>query len=213
MSEIAYVIRAMRLDDYAVVQLLVNIDAAPEQEVEIAGVGNGFNDSGAIAVAFPQYQFQGVGDEGEWLFDYTTPIQHQVMYQNAGPDVTWYAVDPYGTLEWNPNCTWVTNADVTQYLGVTFTAADDTGYLTKCVNAANDFAYRRRLEAGYLTDELATSPGHDVKLGTIMIAAAYFRQRGAYNNLANFDGMGVVAPPGITPTIMQLLGINRPQVA
>lgn len=203
----------MRLDDYAVVQLLTNIDASPGQEVEISGVGSGFNDSGTIAVAFPQYQFEGVDDDGQWMFNYTVPVQHQVMYQNPGADVEWGAVDPYGLLEWNPNCTWVTNANVTEYLGVSFTAADDTSYLTKCVNAANDFAYRRRLEAGYLTDELATSPGHDVTLGTIMIAAAYFRQRGAYNSLANFDGMGVVPPPGITPMIMQLLGINRPQVA
>ena len=213
MSEIAYVIRAMRLDDYAVVQLLVNIDAAPEQEVEISGVGNGFNDSGAIAVAFPQYEFIGVADNGEWMFNYTNPVPNQVMYQNSGADVTYYAVDPYGLLEWNPVCTWVTNNDVIQYLGVTFTAADDTGYLTKCVSAANNFCYRRRLEAGYLTDELSTSPGGDVTLGTIMVAAAYFRQRGAYNSLANFDGMGIAPPAGITPMIMQLLGINRPQVA
>ena len=213
MSEIAYVIRAMRRDDYAVVQLLVNIDAAPEQEVEISGVGNGFNDSGAIAVAFPQYEFVGVADNGEWLFDYTNPVPNQVMYQNVGADVDYYAVDPYGTLEWNPVCTWITNANVTEYLGVSFSAADDTNYLTKCVSAANQFCYRRRLEAGYLTDELHTSPGGDVTLGTIMVAAAYFRQRGAYNSLANFDGMGVTPPPGITPVIMQLLGINRPQVA
>lgn len=213
MSEIAYVIRAMRRDDYAVVQLLVNIDAAVEQEVEIAGVGNGFNDSGTIAVAFPQYQFEGVADDGSWIFNYTEPIPNQVMYQNPGPGVEWYAVDPYGTLEWNPVCSWVTNSDVSQYLGVSFTAADDTGYLTKCVNAANQFAYRRRLEAGYLTDELNKSPGGDVTLGTIMIAAAYFRQRGAYNSLANYDGMGMAPPPGITPLIMQLLGVNRPQVA
>jgi hypothetical protein len=213
MSEIAYVIRAMRLDDYAVVQLLTNIDATVGQEVEIASVGNGFNDNGTIAVAFPQYEFAGVSDTGEWLFNETVTVPNQVMYQNVGDDVDWYAVDPYGTLEWNPNCTWVTNANVTEYLGVSFTAADDTNYLTKCTAAANDFAYRRRLEAGYLTDELATSPGHDVTLGTIMIAAAYFRQRGAYSSLANFDGMGTVLPPGITPMIMQLLGINRPQVA
>lgn len=213
MSEIAYVIRAMRLDDYAVVQLLTNINATVGQEVEIASVGNGFNDNGTMAVAFPQYEFAGVSDTGEWLFDETVTVPNQVMYQNVGDDVDWYAVDPYGTLEWNPVCTWVTNANVTEYLGVSFTAADDTNYLTKCTAAANAFAYRRRLEAGYLTDELATSPGNDVTLGTIMIGAAYFRQRGAYSSLANFDGMGTVPPPGITPMIMQLLGINRPQVA
>ena len=213
MSEIAYVVRAMRLDDYAVLQLLTNIDATPGQEIEISTVGNGFNDSGTLLVDCPQYEFTGVNNLGEWTFNYDNPVANQVMYQNTGADVTWYAVDPYGLVEWNPVCTWITNANVTEYLGVSFSAADDTNYLTKCVSAANQFCYRRRLEAGYLTDELHTSPGGDVTLGTIMVAAAYFRQRGAYNSLANFDGMGVTPPPGITPVIMQLLGINRPQVA
>ena len=213
MSEIAYVIRAMRLDDYAVVQLLVNIDAATEQEVEIAGVGGGFNDSGAIAVAFPQYEFIGVGDDGAWMFNTLNPIPNQVMYQNAGTDVPYYAVDPYGTLEWNPVCSWIDDEDIEDYLGIPLTSAGDAAFLVQCASAANQFAYRRRLEAGYLTDELHTVPGGDVKLGTIMIGAAYFRQRGSYNQIASFDGMGVAPPQGLSPMVMQLLGINRPQVA
>ena len=214
MSEIAYVVRAMRQDDYAVVQLLVNIDAAPEQEVEIAGVGNGFNDSDAIAVMFPQYRFIGVdGETGEWLFDYLDPIPNQVMYQNVGPDLNYYAVDPYGTLEWNPVCTWIDDQAIEDYLGIPLTSAGDAAFLVQCAAAANQFAYRRRLEAGYLTDELHTSPGADVTLGTIMIGAAYFRQRGSYNQIASFDGMGVAPPQGLSPMVMQLLGINRPQVA
>ena len=213
MSEIAYVIRAMRLDDYAVVQLLTNIDAAVEQEVEIAGVGNGFNDNGAMVVAFPQYQFIGVADDGSWMFDTTTPVANQVMYQNPGDDVTYYAVDPYGTLEWNPVCTWISSSDISTYLQIPLTSAGANTLLTQCASAANNFAYRRRLEAGYVTDELHTSPGGDVTLGTIMIGAAYFRQQGSFTSLASFDGMGAPPSTGLSPMVMQLLGINRPQVA
>ena len=214
MSEIAYVIRAMRLDGYAVIQLLTNIDAGPGQEVEISGVGSGFDDSGALAVAFPQYEFTGVdGTTGEWTFNTENPVPNQVMYQNAGADIEYGVVDPYGLCEWNPVCTWITAANIQTYVGITVPSASESTFLTQCAAAANAFAYRRRLEAGYLTDEPHNSPGTDVTLGTIMIGAAYFRQRGAYNNIASFDGMGAPPANGVTPMILQLLGINRPQVA
>jgi hypothetical protein len=85
--------------------------------------------------------------------------------------------------------------------------------LTQCAAAANAFAYRRRVEAGYLEDSLTTSPGGDVTLGTIMVGAAYFRQQGSFTSLASFDGMGAPPSTGLSPMVMQLLGINRPQVA
>jgi len=213
MSEIAYVVRAMRLDDYAVVQLLVNIDAAPEQEVEIAGVGNGFNDSAALLVDCPQYEFTGVNNLGEWTFNYENPVANQVMYQNVGADVTWYAVDPYGLVEWSPVCSWITSANVTEWLGISTATANDTAFITKCVSAANQFAYRRRLESGYLTDELHTSPGGDVTLGTIMYAALLYRERGSADSFASFDSMGVTPVPSALGRILQLLGVGRPQVA
>ena len=50
-------------------------------------------------------------------------------------------------------------------------------------------------------------------VGIVLVGAAYFRQRGSYNNIASFDGMGNPPATGITPMVMQLLGINRPQVA
>ena len=213
MSEIAYVVRAMRLDDYAVVQLLTNIDATVEQEVEIAGVGAGFNDSGAMVVAFPQYEFIGVNNLGEWEFNYENPIPNQVMYQNVGTDVTYYAVNPYGTCEWNPVCTWITNANVTEWLGIAVATANDTAFITKCVSAANQFAYRRRIESGYLTDELSVSPGGDVTLGTIMYAALLYRERGSADSFASFDSMGTFPVPSALGRILQLLGVGRPQVA
>lgn len=207
------VIARQRIDDYAVVQTLTSTDIQPGQSITLAGLGDGLD--GTHTVLFcPQYAFDGVdGDTGEWMYDVLIPRENQLLFYDAGDDVEWGTAVPTGTCTWALTCTWINNAAVEEYLGVSFTAASDTGYLTKCVSAANAFAYRRRYEAGYLQDSLTTSPGGDVTLGTIMIAAAYFRQRGAYNALANYDGMGMAPPPGITPVIMQLLGINRPQVA
>jgi len=207
------VIAHQRLDDYAVVQTLTNTDIQPGQSITLAGLGHGLN--GTHTVLFcPEYAFIGIdGNTGEWLYDPLIPRENQLLFYDPGDNLEWSTAVPTGTCTWTLTCTWVNNAAVEEYLGVTFTAASDTGYLTKCVAAANAFAYRRRYEAGYLQDSLSTSPGGDVTLGTIMVAAAYFRQRGAYNTLANFDGMGLAPPPGITPMIMQLLGINRPQVA
>lgn len=207
------VIAHQRLDDYAVVQTLTNTDIQPGQSITLAGLGHGLN--GTHTVLFcPEYEFTGIdGDTGEWLYNYTLPRENQLLFYDVGDDLEWSTAVPTGTCTWTLTCTWINNAAVEEYLGVTFTAASDTGYLTKCVAAACAFAYRRRYEAGYLEDSLTTSPGGDVTLGTIMIAAAYFRQRGAYNSLANYDGMGMAPPPGITPLIMQLLGVNRPQVA
>lgn len=213
MSEIAYVVRAMRLDGYAVLQLLTNIDATPGQEIEITGVAASFNDSGTLLVACPQYQFIGVDEQGDWMFDYNITQANQVMYQNAGADVEWYAVDPYGLVEWNPVCTWVTNAMVTEWLGISVATANDTAFITKCVSAANAFAYRRRQESGYLTDELHTSPGGDVTLGAIMYAALLYRERGSADSFASFDAMGVTPVPSALGRILQLLGVGRPQVA
>jgi hypothetical protein len=102
---------------------------------------------------------------------------------------------------------------IQEYVGLTSVTAEDAALLVTCAAAANAFAYRRRLEAGYLSDSQTTVPSSDVLLGTIMIGAAYFRQRGSFNTIASFDGMGIAPSNGVTPMIMQLLGINRPQVA
>jgi hypothetical protein len=213
MSEIAYVVRAMRLDDYAVVQLLTNVDVTVGQEVEITGVSASFNDSGVIVTALPQYEFIGVDNLGELQYNYDNPVPNQVLYQNPGTDVVYYAVEPYGLLEWNPVCTWVTNADVESWLGIAVASANDTAFITKCVSAANAFAYRRRQESGYLTDELTISPGGDCTLGTIMYAALLYRERGSADSFASFDAMGTIPVPSALGRILQLLGVGRPQVA
>ena len=207
------VIAHQRTDNYAVVQTLTDTPIEPGQSITLAGLGHGLN--GTHTVLFcPQYEFTGTdGETGEWLYNPTMPRANQVLFYDEGADLDWMTAVPTGTLTWTQTCTWITGTQIEDYLGIPLTSADDAAFLTQCAAAANAFAYRRRVEAGYLEDSLTTSPGGDVTLGTIMIGAAYFRQRGSFNTIASFDGMGAPPASGVTPMIMQLLGINRPQVA
>jgi hypothetical protein len=201
----------MRLDDYAVVQTLTNTDITPGQSITIAGLGDGF-DGTFLVLACPQYEYAGVETDGTLIFDETVPRPNQLLFVDVGADFE-YEVDVLGTVTWTLTCTWITNTQISNYLDIPLTSTNAAALLVQCAAAANAFAYRRRYEAGYLQDSLSVSPGGDVTLGTIMIGAAYFRQQGSYTALASFDGMGTPPANGITPMVLQLLGINRPQVA
>lgn len=206
------VLAYQRLDGYAIIQTLTDTPIEVGQSITVAGVGQGLD--GTHTVLFcPQYAYDGVLSEtGQWTFNESNPRANQLMFANAGATLE-FDQNIAGTVTWAPTCTWITSSQIEDYLGLTLTGVDDATFLTQCAAAANAFAYRRRSEAGYLQDSLTTSPGGDVTLGTIMIGAAYFRQRGSFNSIASFDGMGVAPATGITPMVMQLLGINRPQVA
>ena len=207
------VIAHQRIDDYAVVQTLTDTPIEPGQSITLAGLGHGLN--GTHTVLFcPQYAFEGVlSSTGEWMYDTSNPRANQVLFYDEGNDLEFTTAVPTGTLTWTQTCTWITNTQIANYLDIPLTSSNAAALLVQCAAAANTFAYRRRVEAGYLEDSLTTSPGGDVTLGTIMIGAAYFRQQGSYTALASFDGMGSPPANGITPMVLQLLGINRPQVA
>jgi hypothetical protein len=207
------VIAHQRLDDYAVVQTLTNTPVEPGQSITLAGVGHNLN--GAHTVLFcPQYAYIGTdGTTGEWLYDFEVPRANQVLFYDAGDELEWSTFVPTGTLTWTQTCTWITNANVEEWLGIAVATANDTAFITKCVSAANAFAYRRRVESGYLEDSLTTSPGGDVTLGTIMYAALLYRERGSADSFASFDSMGTFPVPSALGRILQLLGVGRPQVA
>jgi hypothetical protein len=205
------VIFHQRLDNYAVVQTLTDTDINPGQTFTLASVGHELNGT-HVAYACPQYLFIGVDSQGDLLFDAQTPIPNQVLFYDVGDDLERSTTNSTGTLTFTPTCTWVDDGQIEDYLGLELTGINDAAFLVQCAAAANAFAFRRRSESGY-TDSLSVVPSGDVSLGTIMVGAAYFRQRGAFNTLASFDGMGIPPASGITPMIMQLLGINRPQVA
>jgi len=104
---------------------------------------------------------------------------------------------------------WATPDDVNAALGGT---ATDTEFLTACTDAANAYAFRRRLEAGYVDDELIT-PGPDVTMGVVMYAVSLYRERGSVDSYASFDAFASgVMPSSTYGQVNRLLGVPRGQV-
>jgi hypothetical protein len=206
------VIFHQRLDNYAVVQTLEATDIALGESITLAGLGHGLNGTHTV-YALPLYEFIGVDTEGDIQLNANAPIPNQVMFYDEGADLERSAVIPPGTLTYTQTCTWVTSAQTQLWLGLTSPTNDESTFLAQCVSAGNQVAYRRRQEAGYF-DSLSTSPSGDVTLGTIMLAGAYYRQRGSIDQFASFDQMGqAITTNAFTPMVKQLLGIDRPQVA
>ena len=198
-------------DNYAVIVLLTNADPLEVgQSVTIASVDATFNGTYTV-VGLPQYYFTGVDDQGFFLYDIEAPIANQVLYAKTADNVNIVAAT--GTLTTTPVCTWITAQQIEDWLGIGTATAADTAFLTSCALAANSFAYRRRLEAGYRNESLTTVPNGSVSLGTIMYGGALYRQRGGVTDFATFDGLGTGGTMGLSPMIKQLLGVDRPAVA
>jgi hypothetical protein len=209
MSEYS-ITHAQRIDDYAVIQTLEVTEIGTGQVVTVTGVP-GFNGTFVIQ-AVPTYLYLGVNEEGDWLFDPAIILPNQLLYFSEDDDVARDAVIPQGTLEWEPVCTWASDQDVLDWLGIDPATPNDEAFVTTATNAANAFAYRRRRESGYF-DSLTTVPGPDVLLGTIMLGGAYYRERGSTDSFQSFDQMGGAVPFGSHGQINKLLGVNRAQVA
>lgn len=198
-----------RVDDYGVVTLLVNAPLTVGQDITLAGLGHGL-DGTHVVYALPQYLVIGVNKLGQVVVDENFLIPNQVVFFDAGTDVTRAAVT--GATLTTGTCTWIDDEDIADWLGIAVATQDETAFLELCAAAANAFCYRRRQEAGY-DDPLATVPNQSVKLGTIMYGGAMYRQRGSIDQFASFDAMSTAQVVGLSPIIKQLLGIDRPQVA
>ena len=198
-----------RLDNYAILQTFVDTDIQSQDSVVVAGADHGFSGTHTVISTEP-YEFIGVSDEGDLLFDYDVIMENQFIYVNAGDNFERSVAT--GTVTFSPSCSWVNSSDVTSWLGIEVATANDTAFIAVCVSAANSWAFRKRREAGY-TDSLTTAPDGAAKLGTIMYAATQYRSRGAVDGYASFDSMGMGTPTMSLGQIMQLLGCGRPQVA
>ena len=201
----------MRLSNVAVIQTLTATDVTVGQSVTVAGVGNGLDGTFTV-VAVPTALLVDITDEGDPVYDWDVLIPNQLAYLDSGDDLARDDLTTFGTLTWTPTCTWITSSNVTEFLGISGATANDTAFITTCVNAANAWAYRKRQEAGY-RDSLTTSPGGDVTLGTTMFAAAQYRRRGSIDGFQSFDVMDTTNPPMSMGDIHKLLGVNRSQVA
>ena len=197
------------LDNYAVLQLLTSNEIAVGQNITVAAVDATFNGTYTV-YALPEYLYIGTDAEGDLVFDYNVAIENQVLYARSGSDLTRTAAT--GTVTYTQTCTWITAANIEDWLGIGTATAADTTFLTQCAAAANAFCYRRRQEAGYI-DSLTTSPSGDVTLGTIQYGGMLYRQRGSIDSFASFGDGGAVSVTGLSGVIKQLLGIDRPQVA
>ena len=196
-------------DDYLVVQTLEGTDIGTGQSVTLSGLGATLNGTYTVQDV-PIYLFLGVDDEGDFIFDPAVTILNQLLMPKTHADVGRGPVS--GTLDFTTSCSWITSQMVVDWLGIATATANDTAFITKCVAAANAYAYRRRREAGYY-DSLTTVPGGDVELGTIMFAGSLYRERGSVDSFASFEQMGTPVPFGANGQINRLLGINRSQVA
>ena len=199
-----------RVANTCALQTLTPTDIAVGQSITVADVGGGFDGTFTVISCEP-YALKEVDSAGYLVFDYNDIRVNQVIYEDNGDDLDYEACD--GTITWTQTCTWITNANVEEWLGIAVATANDTAFITKCVSAANAFAYRRRVESGYGQDSLTTSPGGDVTLGTVMYAALLYRERGSADSFASFDSMGTFPVPSALGRILQLLGVGRPQVA
>jgi hypothetical protein len=95
-----------RIDDYAVVQTLEATEIGIGQSITLAGLGHGLNGTHTV-LAVPVYEYTGVDDEGDWLYDDNVIITNQLLFKDAGNDLERSAADPFGTLTWTETCTWI----------------------------------------------------------------------------------------------------------
>lgn len=200
-----------RIGDYAVVELLQNLDLVLGQTFTLTGLGHGLNGTHVVR-AFPEFEYVGTDTAGDLEYNYDMPILNQVLFYDPGTVLERSAAIPPGTFTTAPVCTWITANQIQAWLGFTTVSTADGNYLVQCASAANEFCYRRRQEAGYV-DSLTVAPSGDVSLGTIMYGGALFRQRSSINEFASFSDMSTAVPTGLSPIVKQLLGIPRPALA
>jgi hypothetical protein len=205
------VTHSQRIDGYASVQLL--------QDAPGLAIGRAFNLASFTHIAalngnhtiysLVDFELVGVDDQGDLVFDTDISRPGQVIFKAAGDDVARDAET--GTFAYNPVATWIVVADVTEFLGIAAATANDTAFMGSCVNAANQFAFRRRRESGYF-DALTSVPSADVKLGTVLYAGGLYRERGSVDSFQSYDSMSMPQPTLSLGRVLQLLGCGRPQV-
>jgi hypothetical protein len=196
-------------DDYAVLELLTQSELVVGGSITVASVDATFNGTYTVR-ALPQYLFIGTDDEGDLVYDPMVQIANQVLYAKTADDVERQAST--GTVVFTQTCTWITQQNVLDWLGISVATAGDQTFVTTCAAAANAFCFRRRQEASYI-DSLSTVPSQDVYLGTVMYAGMLYKSRGTVDVFSSYQDMGQTPVVGMNGQIKQLLGIDRPACA
>lgn len=195
--------------NFAVVQLLEDAPVNVGDSITVAGVDATFNGTYTVYSTEPYYLAE-VSDEGDLVFNYDIIYTNQLIYQKTAADVA--RVASSGTVTYQQHSTWIDAQDVLDWLGIDPATQNDQDFVDTCTDAANDWCWNRRREAGY-HDSLTVVPNHSVFLGTVMYAATLYRERGSVDSFASFTELGAVGPTLTLGRIYQLLGVNRSQVA
>ena len=74
------------LDGYAVLQTLTNNEIEVDRSITVAGVGAPFNGTFTV-YALPQYEYVGLGGEGDPMYNVDMPVANQVMFAVNAADV------------------------------------------------------------------------------------------------------------------------------
>lgn len=201
-----------RLDGVVVLQTFVDTDIQSQDTITVTGAGNSMSGTFTVINTEP-YEFIGLDEAGDLLFDYDIIRENQFCYKQAGTDVE--RSTAVGTVTNQATaCTWISTSQLLDYLGTAPASANDVSFATTCTEAACALAYRRRRAAGY-TDSLSVVPGADVSMGTVMMACNLYRSRGASGgeSFMSYESMQSGGSPLAMGEILRLWGCNRPQVA
>lgn len=107
--------------------------------------------------------------------------------------------------------TWITEDDVQAALGMPVVGATDLAWLTQVTSAANDWAYDNVRRSGQEVTEVAP-PSSAHFLGTVLYGVALYKERGAIESFASYEGWQAAANIGNLAQIKRLLGLYRPAV-
>jgi hypothetical protein len=134
---------------------------------------------------------------------------NEITLPGGGPNITEFSPVAASLV---PLTTWIDDPDVELFLGLDLDPeTDDAAYLASVVEAANDWAYRRRQSAGY-DDSRCVIPSPSAKEGTVLYAGALWRERGSIDSFQSFQDQPITAPIGSMGQIMRLLGIGKPAI-
>ncbi|MEY2958201.1 MAG: hypothetical protein RLZZ01_769, partial [Actinomycetota bacterium] len=114
------IINSERLDGHAVIQTLEDVDGhlpiGVYANIANLTVNTGLNGNQQVIVSTYPYRLVEVDEYNELVFDVDEYRPNQVILINAGADLD-RAAESAGTLTYEPDVTWITTANVTEWLG------------------------------------------------------------------------------------------------
>jgi hypothetical protein len=125
-----------RLDDVVVLQTFVETGIQVGDVVTIAGAGHDINGTHTV-LSTQDNEYIGQSDEGDFEFDNEVIRLFQFLFRDAGDDLERSVAT--GTVTFTPSVSWIQASDVTSWLGIDVATANDTAFVTVCVNGRNVF--------------------------------------------------------------------------